>query len=121
QPVALSNRPHADRRTPIALHGHEGDLWGAAAAQTISLLTLSVVLYYLFSAARHRRPEVPGLLVPLIVAGPAVFAIGQIVSQAHALDLANQFAHSSLRHASVHAQEKYANHLLKKTQALGVG
>ena len=67
------------------------------AAQAISFLLLAGALYYLLRAARHRRPETPRFVTPLLVIGPVLLAVGGMINNIALADVADEFVSSGAR------------------------
>lgn len=87
----------------------------AAGFQSIAVLAMAAVLYYLYRATKHRRPEIPSVALVLVVAGPIVYAVLAIVIQAVRLDVASDFVNSSDQ------SEEHANDLLTGGASQTVG
>ena len=67
------------------------------AAQALSFLLLAGALYYLLRAARHRRPETPRFVTPLLVIGPVLLAVGGMINNIALADVADEFVSSGAR------------------------
>jgi hypothetical protein len=78
----------------------------AAVLSALSLASLAVTLWYLFRVTRHRRPELPSWLEPLIWIGPVLFAA------ALALGTADQLHVASVLVKGEHTEVR-ANHFTK--------
>lgn len=69
-----------------------GTLIAQAALQAAGVLCLIFVFYYLFRATVHRVPQMPRWIVYLIVIGPAMYAISQVLGAVDRVDVAEMFA-----------------------------
>ncbi len=67
-------------------------LLASAVLQGASALCLIGVFYYLFRAIVHRSPQIPKWFVYLILAGPAFYAVAQVVGVLDRIDVAETFA-----------------------------
>jgi hypothetical protein len=63
-----------------------------AIGQGLSALCLIPIFYYLFRATVHRVPQIPLWFVYLILIGPVLYAVGQVVGTVERIDLAEMFA-----------------------------
>jgi hypothetical protein len=70
---------------------HRTDQIVAAAFQSLAVLAMGGVLFYLYRATKHRRPETPQVALVLAVAGPIVYAGVIIALTATQLDAASEF------------------------------
>lgn len=68
-----------------------------AGLQAVSLVLLPVVLWYLYRAARHRRPQVPPVALVLAILGPLVAAGVVIARHVELISLADGFIASGPR------------------------
>jgi uncharacterized protein DUF4386 len=82
-----------------AVHAHASGYVAGGVLQLVALLFLAVVLYYLYRAARHRRPQTPTIALVLGVAGPILFgivgAIGPFVIRHFAMEFVNGANHTN--------------------------
>ncbi len=94
QTAVVEDRPRTKAFPDLLLgiHAHPTAFVLADVIQAIGYILLGVVLWYLFRATRHRRPEVPGQFIGLVYLGPAMFAIGSVLSAIDRIDLADKFA-----------------------------
>jgi hypothetical protein len=69
----------------------------ASLFRALSYLTIGFLLWYLFRVTRHRRPELPAWLMPLIYFGPIVLAVATILITLGQLHAAHEFMASGLR------------------------
>lgn len=80
---------------------HSGAFLASSILRGLSYLTIGAVLWYLFRATRHRRPELPAWLMPLIYFGPLVLAVSTVLTSLAQLDAAQEFitrgAHTEAR------------------------
>jgi hypothetical protein len=72
-----------------------GTLIIASALQALAALLLIVVFYYLFRATAHRTPGVPRFFAYLVFAGPAMYAVSQLLGAFDRIDVAEMFADRS--------------------------
>jgi hypothetical protein len=63
-----------------------------AVMEGLAALCLIPVFYYLFRATIHRVPQIPRWFVYVIFAGPALYAIAQVLGDIDRVDLAETFA-----------------------------
>ena len=61
----------------IAEHG--GGWIAMSSARSIGIALVAVVAYYLYIATKRRKPELPGAVAVLGIAGPLVFAVASFV------------------------------------------
>lgn len=92
QTVVLADADQNDRSILLAIDGEPGALVGSAIAQALSFLALGVVLWYLFKATRHRRPEVPAWLLAMVLLGPLLLSIAAVLGALDRVDIADEFA-----------------------------
>jgi hypothetical protein len=82
-----------------AVHAHASGYVAGGVLQLVALLFLAVVLYYLYRAARLRRPQTPPIALVLGVAGPILFgivgAIGPFVIRHFAMEFVNGANHTN--------------------------
>jgi hypothetical protein len=90
----LENRPEVEALPDFLLSVNEspGTLVAQAALQAAGVLCLILVFYYLFRATVHRLPQMPRWIVYLIVIGPAMYAISQVIGAVDRVDVAEMFA-----------------------------
>jgi hypothetical protein len=67
-------------------------LLGARGAQAVASLLLIGVFLYLFRAVQARAGGVPSWFIYMIVAGPALYAVGLVLGAVGQVDVANDFA-----------------------------
>jgi hypothetical protein len=94
--VALESRPDNEREFLLAVDEHRDAFMASAITYAVSVLVLAVVLWYLFRATRHRRPELPPWTIYLVYAGPVLFAIAQVLIELDRIDIADQFTASGV-------------------------
>ena len=75
QVVALADRPDNDREFLQTIDENAGSFLASAFIQSASFLFLAVVLFYLYSATKARKPEFPVIAVVIAVLGPILLAI----------------------------------------------
>jgi hypothetical protein len=90
----LENRPGIEALPDFLLSVDEspGTLVAQAALQGAGVLCLVLVFYYLFRATVHRLPQMPRWIVYVIVIGPAMYAISQVLGAVDRVDVAEMFA-----------------------------
>lgn len=75
-----------------AVHSHASGYVAGGVLQLVALLFVAVVLWFLYYAASHRRPQTPSIGLVLGVAGPVLFgivgAIGPFVVKHYAAEFA---------------------------------
>jgi hypothetical protein len=72
-----------------------GTLVASAVMQALAGLSLILVFYYLFRAIVHRTEAIPRWFVYLVLAGPLMYAVSQILSAVQRVDVAHTFADMS--------------------------
>ena len=75
----------------VSVDENPGYIIGSAAVYAIGALLLIGVFYYLFRAVLNREAAVPRWFVYLIVIGPVVFALAQVLGALDRIDLAQSF------------------------------
>jgi uncharacterized protein DUF4386 len=103
---AATLRGSADDEAEVLrrIHEHGSAQLVAAGLQSVAVLAMGVVLWYLYRATKYRRPETPAVALVLAVASPIVYAVLAIAIQAVRVDVASDYVHS--RDQSVaHAKE----------------
>jgi hypothetical protein len=95
--AALDDRPGIEPQPDLLLSIDDspGNLIASAFLQATAALLLIVVFYYLFRAIVHRVPQMPRWFVYLIVLGPAMYAISQLIVAFDRVDVAEMFAERS--------------------------
>jgi hypothetical protein len=73
------------------LDEHRTDQFVATGFQSLAVLAMAAVLFYLYRATRHRRPETPQIALVLALGGPIVYAGLLIALTATQLDAASDF------------------------------
>jgi hypothetical protein len=76
----------------LSVNDSPGTLLAQATVQAIAALCLIFVFYYLFRATIHRVPQIPRWFVYLIFAGPAMYALSQVLGAVERVDVAEMFA-----------------------------
>ncbi len=95
--AGIGDAPDDEREFLLSFEDDRTYLIVSLIAQAISFLALAGALYYLFRATRHRRPETPRFVVPLLVIGPVLLAVGGLVNNISVADVANDFLASGAR------------------------
>jgi hypothetical protein len=90
----LEDRPGVEALADFLLSVSDspGSLIFQSSLQAVGSLCLIPVFYYLFRATIHRVPQIPRWFVYLIFAGPAMYAISQVLGAIDRLDVADMFA-----------------------------
>lgn len=83
--------PHNQLGQAIYLNNHSGIAIAGAILQSLGILGTVFALLYLFRATRARRPQVPRVALPLLLAGGAVLVIATIVAQILLVNQAGKF------------------------------
>jgi hypothetical protein len=76
----------------LSIDQSPGSFYAATVLQAVAALAMILVFYYLFRATIARTPTIPRWFVYLILIGPALYAIGQIISAVSQVDIAETFA-----------------------------
>ena len=76
----------------VAVDRQPGAFIAARVLQSIGVVLLAVVLYYLYRVTRFRREETPNPALVLSIAGPLVVAALGVVNQVDLVDVAEEFA-----------------------------
>ena len=94
QTAVVEDRPRTKAFPDLLLgiHAHPTAFVIAGVIQAIGYALLGIVLWYLFRATRHRRPELQSQFIGLVYLGPVMFAIGSVLSAIDRIDLADKFA-----------------------------
>ncbi len=94
----LEDRPGIEPLPDFLLSVDEkpGFVLGSAAVYALGALLLIAVFYYLFRAVLNREAAVPHWFVYLIVIGPVLFALAQVLGALDRIDLAQEFAESGV-------------------------
>lgn len=79
--IALEERPTDASGYLAALDDKSADFIVAAGFQSLGVLLLAPVLYYLYRAAKYRRPQLPPVAGVLAIAGPAAVGVAGLVLQ----------------------------------------
>lgn len=99
-------------------HDHAGAILVSTIGQAIAGFLFAAAMAYLFHATRHRRPEAPAWVLPLIALAPVLLAIGAVIGHVHLQDVANKFAASP---GPPSKQNQHAKDLLEGRSQLGGG
>ena len=84
----FSSTPRSDRVALTLIERHDTAYLASSILSALGYLTVGFVLWYLFRATRHRRPELPAWLMPLIYFGPLVLALATVFITLGQLDAA---------------------------------
>jgi hypothetical protein len=93
---AISDAPGADdpfryRQTLLNFEKHSGVLLGSGIATALATFAAAGALYYLFSATRHRRPELPAFVRWLLAIAPVLLAVAVIANWIGLSDAADKY------------------------------
>jgi hypothetical protein len=90
----LENRDGVEGWADVLLSVDEapGTLVLQSVVHALGALCLIPVFYYLFRATVHRVPQMPGWFVYVIVLGPVIYAVVQVVGALDRVDVAEMFA-----------------------------
>jgi hypothetical protein len=93
---ALQDAPGRDdplrfRITLLNFHDNSGVLLGSAITQAIGTFLAAGALYYLFSATRHRRQELPRIVQWLLLIAPVLITIAVIANWAGLKDASDKY------------------------------
>jgi hypothetical protein len=91
QRVAIKPTPGNAAQYLVSLHDKPTQYLIAVVLQALSVVLLSVVLYYLFKATRARRPELPKIALILAIAAPIAYGGVLIGTQVHQASVAADF------------------------------
>lgn len=105
----FSTSPKSDRVALALIDRHDAVFLASSVLAALGYLAVGVVLWYLFVVTRHRRPELPSWLMPLIYFGPLVLALATVLITKGQLDAAHDFIAHGER------TEKLADGLIKDT------
>ncbi|MFL5893638.1 MAG: hypothetical protein ACJ76Z_00830 [Thermoleophilaceae bacterium] len=86
------------------LHNHSGAFIGSTIANSIALVLVAPVLYYLYRAAKFRRPQVPSVARGLAIAAPIALALVQVVFLLNQIDAADKFVAGAIK-TNKHAED----------------
>jgi hypothetical protein len=89
--TVFTSSPESDRVALALIDRHDTAFLVSSLLTGLGYLSLGVVLWYLFVATRHRRPELPAWLLPLIFFGPLVLAVATVVITLGQVDAAHDF------------------------------
>jgi hypothetical protein len=91
------DRPRVQSRPDFLLSVNDspGSLIAAVGLQAAAALCLIFAFFYLFRATIHRGPEIPRWFVYLVLVGPAMYAVAQVIGATVQIDVAEQFADGS--------------------------
>ena len=87
----FSSTPRSDRVALTLIDRHDTAYLASSILSALGYLTVGFVLWYLFGTTRHRRPELPAWLTPLIYFGPLVLAVATVLTTLGQLDAAQDF------------------------------
>jgi hypothetical protein len=76
----------------LSVNDSPGSLVAQSSLQALGVLCLIPVFYYLFRATIHRIAQIPRWFVYLILLGPVMYAIAQVLGAIDRVDVAEMFA-----------------------------
>jgi hypothetical protein len=79
----------------LSVNDSPGTLIAQACMQGAAALCLILVFYYLFRAIVHRGAQIPRWFVYLVILGPAMYAVSQVLAAIDRVDVAETFAEGS--------------------------
>jgi hypothetical protein len=92
QSQAFPQNPGSRSRVALrVIDGNSTAFLAASVFRALSYLTIGFLLWYLFRVTRHRRPELPSWLMPLIYFGPLVLAVATVLITFGQLHAASDF------------------------------
>jgi hypothetical protein len=95
----LRDRTKDEAETLTSVHKHATGYIASGIFQMLALFMIVGVLWYLFRATKHRRPQTPAIALYLGIAGPIIFgiagAIGPFVIKHYATEFVNGVNHSN--------------------------
>jgi hypothetical protein len=99
---ALQDSPSRDedkryRESLTNIHEHAGNILASSILTGIASALTAGVLYYLYRAACHRRPQLPAAIGWIFLFIPILVIVGPILTQLNAQDLADRFFESGPR------------------------
>jgi len=94
---AISDAPSADdpfrfRDTLLNFQEHSGVLLGSGIATALASFAAAGALFYLFSATRHRRAELPAFVRWLLVIAPVLLAVAVVANWVGLNDAADRYS-----------------------------
>lgn len=118
--TVIEDRPQIEAIPDFLLSVDENPamLLGARIAQAVAALLVGAIFYYLFRALQTRNAGVPSWFVYLIIAGPALYALGLVLGAVGQLDVASDFAGGEPIRGQ--AGEDRADQLLEDNAGAGV-
>ncbi|MFN2616964.1 MAG: DUF4386 family protein [Thermoleophilaceae bacterium] len=120
QSSASKNAPGRDapdrhRESLLQFKAHAGTLLASTLVQALAAVLVAAVLLYLYRASRHRRPETPSWILPLLIGAPLLLLVAGLITHFQVADLADQFTRSGSR------ADARAKHLLEDQSPVGQG
>ena len=118
---SYKDRAHISRVADSLLSVDEnpGTFVASSVLQALSALCLIGVFYYLFRATSHRLPQFPKWFLYVILVGPVLYAISQVLGSIDRTDVAQTFVDQTSQVGKFcpairgHAGDECANDLLK--------
>jgi uncharacterized protein DUF4386 len=115
QAVALSSRPDNKAELLRAVSEKSTAFIASAVLQSLSLLALGFVLWFLFRITQYRRPELPSWSIYLVYLGPVLLAVAGVLVAIDQVSIANHFTDSGPETVG------RAKNLLDDRSVVGVG
>jgi hypothetical protein len=99
---ALQDAPSRDedtryRESLVNIHEHGPNILASSILTGIASALTAGVLYYLYRATCHRRPQLPVAMGWVFLLIPVLVIVGPILTQLNAADLADRFFESGVR------------------------
>ncbi len=89
--TSLADTPQSEVGQLIFYNAHALAVIAPAILQGLGALGMGVVLYYLYTATKHRRPELPPLALYAAIGGPILLLVAQVASRGFLLAEASSF------------------------------
>jgi hypothetical protein len=86
------------------VHKDKGTFLVSGVLSGLAMLAFIPPLWYLYRATRFRRPELPSIALILLIAGPVLFAVLQIIFQMKQADAAATFLNGTVK-TNKHAED----------------
>jgi hypothetical protein len=88
----LRDRTKNEAETLLSVHKHAAGFVAGGTLQLLAMLFIAVVLWYLYRAAKHRRPQTPSIALVLGIGGPVLFGVVGAISPFVVKHFAAEFA-----------------------------
>jgi len=111
--IIVGRMPDGARGVLLDLDQYRPQYFAAQIVQALALILAAAALLFLLRCALARRPQVPKLVLPLVLLGPALAIAGGLLSLIEVLGVADEFTAGGAR------SEKRAETLVEDTSQLG--